>query len=107
MGDLKGDPRKFMERWFDIHLYLANWGTRRLMIRVPNGFVNQADIDPFLREIDWVEVWTSGDHLIIDIQHHEVAATTTGMMAPGGSPRSRRCGPMCGRETFGCFICCG
>lgn len=70
-GDLKGDPRKFMERWFDLHLYLANWGTRRLMIRVPKGFVNQADIDPFLREIDWVEVWTSGDHLIIDIEHHE------------------------------------
>jgi hypothetical protein len=33
--------------------------------------VNQADIDRFLREIDWVEVWTSGDNLIIDIQHHE------------------------------------
>lgn len=70
-GDFKGDPRKFMERWFDLHLYLANWGTRRLMIRVPKGFVNQTDIDPFLREIDWVEVWTSGDNLIIDIQHHE------------------------------------
>jgi len=70
-GDLKGDPCKFMERWFDLHLYLANWGTRRLMIRVPKGFVNQADIDPFLREIDWVEVWTSGDNLIIDIHHHE------------------------------------
>jgi len=59
-GDLKGDPRKFVERWFDLHLYLANWGTRRLMIKVPKRFVNQADIDPFLREIDWVEVWTSG-----------------------------------------------
>jgi hypothetical protein len=70
-GDLKGDPRKFMERWFDLHLYLANWGTRRLMIRVPKGFVKQADIDPFVREIDWVEVWTSGDSLIIDIQHEE------------------------------------
>ncbi|UPK05460.1 hypothetical protein [Bradyrhizobium sp. 170] len=70
-GDLKGDPRKFMERWFDLHLYLANWGTRRLMIKVPKRFVNQADIDRFLREIDWVEVWTSGDNLIIDIQHHE------------------------------------
>jgi hypothetical protein len=70
-GDFKGNPRKFMERWFDLHLYLANWGTRRLMIRVPKASVNQADIDPFLREIDWVEVWTSGDSLIIDIHHHE------------------------------------
>jgi hypothetical protein len=71
-GDLKGDPRKFMERWFDLHLYLANWGTRRLMIRVPKGLVKQADIEPFLREIDWIEVWTSGDNLIVDIQRNEV-----------------------------------
>ena len=26
-GDLKADPRKWMERYFDAHLYLANWGT--------------------------------------------------------------------------------
>jgi hypothetical protein len=71
-GDFKGDPRKFMERWFDLHLYLANWNTRRFMIRVPKGIVLQADIDPFLREIDWVEVWTSGDNLIVDIQRDEV-----------------------------------
>jgi hypothetical protein len=71
-GDLKGDPCKFMERWFDLHLYVANWSTRRFMIRVPKGFVDQTDIDPFLREIDWVEVWTSGDHLIVDIHRDEV-----------------------------------
>src|SRR5215831_3036876 len=47
-GDLKGDPCKFMERWFDLHLYLTNWGTRRLMLRVPARFVNAVDIDRFL-----------------------------------------------------------
>ena len=34
-GDFKGDPQKMMERYFDAHLYFANWGTRRLMLRVP------------------------------------------------------------------------
>lgn len=24
-GDFKGDPDEFMERWFDLHLYLTNW----------------------------------------------------------------------------------
>jgi hypothetical protein len=66
-GDLKGDPREFMERWFDLHLYLANWGTRRLIMRVPKRFLNRADIDPFLRKVDWVEVQTSGDNMIVDI----------------------------------------
>jgi hypothetical protein len=77
-GDLNGDPRKFMERWFDLHLYRANWGTRRLMLRVPAGFLNPAEIAPFLREIDWVEVWTSGDNLIVDIQRDEVEADDDG-----------------------------
>jgi hypothetical protein len=34
-GSFKGDPAKLMESWFDLHLYPANWGTRRLMIRLP------------------------------------------------------------------------
>jgi hypothetical protein len=71
-GDLKGDPRKFMEQWFDLHLYLANWGTRRLMMRLPKRFLDRADIEPFLRAVDWVEIWTSDDSLIIDICRDEV-----------------------------------
>jgi hypothetical protein len=73
-GDLKGDPGKFMERWFDLHLYVANWGTRRLMIRVPKRFLSRADIEPFLGEIDWVKVSTANDNLIIDICHQEEGA---------------------------------
>jgi len=70
-GDFRGDPRKLVERWFDLHLYLANWGTRRLMIRVPARFLNRADIDPFLRDVDWIEMWVSGDHAIVDIHRED------------------------------------
>jgi len=34
-GDLKADPFAWMERYFDAFLYLANWGTRELMLRLP------------------------------------------------------------------------
>jgi hypothetical protein len=71
-GDLKGDPRKFMEQWFDLHLYLANWGARRLMMRVPKRYLSREDIRPFLGEVDWAEVWGSGDHLIIDMHREEL-----------------------------------
>lgn len=66
-GDLKGDPRVFMERWFDLHLYLTNWGTRRLMMRLPQRFLSRADIEEFVRDVEWVERWTSGDKLIVDM----------------------------------------
>ena len=39
-GDLKGDPLKMVERYFDAFLYLANWGTRQLMFRLPRGVLD-------------------------------------------------------------------
>jgi hypothetical protein len=36
-GDFRGSPEKLMERYFDAFLYLANWGTRRLMFRFPRA----------------------------------------------------------------------
>ena len=33
-GDFQGQPEKLMERYFDAFLYVANWGTRRLMFRL-------------------------------------------------------------------------
>lgn len=71
-GDLKGDPAKFMERWFDLHLYVANWGSRRLMMRLPKRLVERADIDRFLGEVDWVDLRTAGDNLIVDIHRDEL-----------------------------------
>ncbi|HLM66991.1 MAG TPA: hypothetical protein VK358_05645, partial [Longimicrobium sp.] len=34
-GGFKGDPAQWMERWYDAFLYLANWGSRELMLRIP------------------------------------------------------------------------
>lgn len=39
-GDLKADATKLLERYFDAHLYFANWGTHRLMLRVPKERVD-------------------------------------------------------------------
>jgi len=73
-GDFKGDPRELVEHWFDLHLYLTNWGTRRLMMRLPGRFVARSSLDAFLLDVDWVEVWARGDHLIIDMWRDEVEA---------------------------------
>lgn len=66
-GDFKGDPVQLMERWFDLHLYLANWGTHRLMIRLPNRLVDRRRLDGFLQAVECVDVTTSGENLIVDI----------------------------------------
>ena len=66
-GDFKGSPVRLMERWFDLHLYLANWGTRRVMIRLPQRLVARSHLDRFLRCVDLVRVRESGDNLIVDV----------------------------------------
>jgi len=34
-GDLKGNPDKLMQRYFDAHVYVANWMTAIFMVRLP------------------------------------------------------------------------
>ena len=42
-GDFRGKPETLMERYFDAFVYVANWGTRRLMFRIPRRFLD-ADV---------------------------------------------------------------
>jgi len=46
-GDLKADPGKLLARYFDAHLYAANWGTRRFMLRLPARSVDIARLKPY------------------------------------------------------------
>jgi hypothetical protein len=71
-GDFRGDPAQLMDRWFDLHLYLANWGSRRLMIRLPKRLIDRSVLDGFLREVDCAEIKVAGENLILDITRDEV-----------------------------------
>lgn len=39
-GNFKGDPDKWMEKYFDAFLYLANWGTHELKLSLPSGLLD-------------------------------------------------------------------
>ncbi len=67
-GDLKGDSVDFMVRWFDLHVYLSNWGTRRFMVRLPQRLVDVADLrERLARFDDLVSTRLTDDHLIVDV----------------------------------------
>jgi len=65
-GDLKGDPRKMMERYFDAFLYLANWGTRHLMFRLPRGVLDEQTADLYCYT-DAASLLETNDHLIVSL----------------------------------------
>jgi hypothetical protein len=39
-GDFKGDPHLMMRRYYDAHLYVANWGTHQIMLRLPRTLLS-------------------------------------------------------------------
>jgi hypothetical protein len=73
-GNFKGDPRKLMERYFDAHLYLANWGTRELMLRFPKGVFDPASVADYCVG-DSASAWTSGKHVIIRLNRQDEEGT--------------------------------
>jgi hypothetical protein len=65
-GDFKGSPDELMRRHYDAHLHFANWGTHRVMFRLPRtlldpGLAQQYCVDP------QVSVSATRDHVILDM----------------------------------------
>ena len=71
-GDFKGDPTKLMAMCFDLHLYLANWGSRRLMIRFPKRLTGADVLDTFLFPVEDAEIHDAADNLILDIARGQI-----------------------------------
>ncbi|MEU4802969.1 hypothetical protein [Actinosynnema sp. NPDC023587] len=69
-GDFRGDPSRLVERHYDAHLYLANWGTRRLLLRLPRSLLDVDAVEPYLVD-EQVETWTTDTHLIVDLHNND------------------------------------
>lgn len=71
-GDLKANPLDLLARYFDLFLYLANWNSRRLAIRLPSRLVDIAEVRRYGIAGDLVTIQRRGDHVIVDIGIDEV-----------------------------------
>ena len=66
-GDLKADPLKLLEKYFDAFVYVANWGTHRFCLRLPQGLADYRQLKALLPgEATWVR--KAGKHLIIGFE---------------------------------------
>ena len=63
-GNLKDSPAKLMEKYFDAHVYVANWGTRTLMLRLPRGRVDEKMLAQCVVS-DCFKFWTTKSHLLL------------------------------------------
>jgi predicted Holliday junction resolvase-like endonuclease len=73
-GDFKGDPDRLMARYFDLFLYFANFGSRRLSIRLPGRLLDAKGLKRFTNGNSSVAARTAGDNLIVDVVLDEIEA---------------------------------
>jgi len=65
-GDFKGRPYELVKKYFDAFVYVANWGTRRFMFRVPRGAVDADALAEYQAE-QILDVGIADEQLIVDI----------------------------------------
>ncbi len=65
-GDFKGSPDQMMQRYYDAHLYFANWGTHRIMLRLPRTLLDPEIAGQYCVDSQ-VSVLTTREHVILDL----------------------------------------
>jgi hypothetical protein len=69
-GDFRGDPRKLMERYFDAHVYVSNFGILHFMLRLPLNVIPEETLVQYAME-EVLEWWNTDEHTILDWQLNE------------------------------------
>ncbi|HEY4852081.1 MAG TPA: hypothetical protein VII22_14920 [Streptosporangiaceae bacterium] len=71
-GDFKGSPDQLMQRYYDAHLYLANWGTHRIMLRLPCTLLDPKIAGRYCVD-GQVTISTTRDYVILDLTSEDEA----------------------------------
>ena len=64
-GNFKGNPLKLVEKYFDAFLYVTNWGTHQLMLRIPRKLIDLDLASQYCIGDSWT-IYEKGDYLIFD-----------------------------------------
>jgi hypothetical protein len=67
-GNFKGDPKELMFRYFDAFLYLANWGTRQVMFRVPADAIDLKAAAAYTSEYG-TSLDVKGEYAVVDLYY--------------------------------------
>lgn len=90
-GDLKGDPVDWMRRYFDAHVYVANWNYCRLLLRVPRvafdaetlqAFETESALTVARTDTHWILGWTLNESEDYDRFGEEDGRGWMGRLAP-------------------------
>ena len=69
-GSFKGNESEWTEKYFDAFLYLANWGTRKLMLRLPVSVLPMDSVSDYCAG-DMVSARIAGEHIILEFRSED------------------------------------
>jgi hypothetical protein len=71
-GDFGGDPDRLMERYFDLFLYVPQWGMRQFSMRLPTRLLAASSLKRFTLGDGAARVRKTGENLVVDIVREEL-----------------------------------
>ena len=71
-GDFGGDPNLLMERYYDAHLHVTNWGTHRVMFRLPSELLDPDIVEQYCAG-DQLNTWDAGEFVVLDLTSQDDA----------------------------------
>jgi hypothetical protein len=69
-GDFRGNPAVLMEKYFDAFVYLANWGTREFMLRLPGQLLDLKRLPEFCPS-QGCQAKTKGQNVILSFRSED------------------------------------
>jgi hypothetical protein len=68
-GDFHGDPTKVLERYFDVFVYVANWGSYRIAFRLPANSFDEETLKQYCTSEN-TSLKRTSKYVIIDVTNH-------------------------------------
>ena len=68
-GDFRGNPEQLMRDYFDAMVYVANWGSRRLMFRMPLSLIDTKKVGLYCISEEIDEIVTK-EGVVLDLNFH-------------------------------------
>src|SRR5690242_13493765 len=69
-GDFKGNPDTLMDRYFDAFVYVANWGTHQLMLRIPRRFLDAEAASAYC-DGEVLSIRAKKEHFVLDLRSED------------------------------------
>ena len=69
-SDFRGNPEEVLAKYYDAMLYLANWGSKQLLFRVPRSGFDAEALAPYCLD-DVITTSIVGEYLLVNVNFYE------------------------------------